>query len=487
MVETLIFDFKNMAMYKKITLLIGFYLVLSNSGYTQNNLNITYSLNDCIRIAIENNLDLKTTALEAESSEIFYKQAKNDQIPNLNANYNIGTNNGRNIDPFTNNYVNEKFTFSNVGLNLDIAVFNGLRIRNSIKQSRFNLEASEMEIEEAIQDLTIEVTFRYIQILNGKDQLDLSIARAETTKGQLDRLKAHYDQGIGNPADYSDMLGQYTRDEIRIINERNALKEAVLDLLRLLSTDPEKDIAFVDIEGLVESEKYKLTANEVYEDALVNLATFKAKRLRIDAADSGVKEAKSYYYPELSVFGQLNTNYSSVAEVFTTTGSVVSETGDFVNINNQTFPVLTNETLFEAQSIGYQDQFNNNFSSVIGVSLRIPILNGFYAKNRVALQKIQLKESTIELQNTEILFKRSIEEAYIKMESAFDRHDILLDQVAAYEQSFHVNEIRFNNGVSNIVEYLISKNNLDIAKLDLAKARYEYILRVRILDYYRGI
>ena len=402
-------------------------------------------------------------------------------------NYNYGLNDGRNIDPLTNGFVNEQLSFSNLGLNLNFNVFNGLRIKNSIKQSKFNLQASEMEVEEEKQNLIIEITFRYIQILNGKDQLELAKSRLETTKGQLDRLEVHYNQGYGNPADYTDMKGQYTRDEIGIINATNSLKEAVLELISLLSIDPDSDIFFEDIEGLVETEKYNLSADEVYDESLQNLATFKAKRLRIDAADSGVKAAKSFYYPEISLFGSFQTSYSSLTRSFTETGSTINETGDFVIINNQESPVLTNETLFRADNIDYVDQFNNNFSSVVGLSVRIPIFNGSRAKNTVALEKIQLQETSIELQNTKILYKQSIEEAYLKMESAFNRHFILVDQVTAYENSFHTNEIRFNNGVSNIVEYLTSKNNLDSAKLNLSKAKYEYILRVRILDYYRGL
>lgn len=474
-------------MNKKVILLTGFYLLMLGLTYAQNDKQIVYSLNDCIRIALENNLDLKSSELKAETSEVNFKQSRNELYPNLNANYNLGLNNGRNIDPFSNDVVNEQLTFSNLNLNLDVMVFNGFRLLNSIKQSKLNLQASEMEIEEAKQDLTIEVTFRYIQILNGKDLLELSKSRLETTKGQLDRLEARYKAGAGNPADYTDMLGQYTTDKISIINATNTLKGAVLNLIKLLSTDPTSEIFFEDIDGLIETEKYAYSADEVFDEALKNLATFKAKRLRIDAADSGVKAAKSNYFPEISLFGQLNTNYSSVAQELSQTGQIISETGDFVTISNQDFPVQTNESLFDTNSISYGDQFSNNYNSVFGVSIRIPLFNGFNVKNKVALQKIQLQESSIDLQNTKILFKQSIKDAYLKMESAFDRHHILIDQVVAYEQSFHTNEIRFNNGVSNIVEYLVSKNNLDTAKLNLSKAKYEYLLRVRVLDYYRGI
>jgi len=474
-------------MYKKILVFIIFCVGMTVNMHAQNDQKVIYNLNDCIRIAIQNNLDLKNSVLRAESSEINFKQAKNELYPSLNVNYNLGSNNGRNIDPFTNGFINEQLTFSNLGLTINAEIFNGLRIKNNIKQSRFNLQASEMEIEEEEQNLIIEVTFRYIQILNAKDLLELSKARLETTKGQLDRLEAHYNEGFGNPADYTDMQGQYATDEIGIINAENSLKEAVLNLIRLLSTEPDAEILFEDIEGLVETEMYPYSALEVFDDALTNLATFKAKRLRIQAADSGVKSAKSFYYPEVSLFGQFNTNYSSLAQTFSETGTGIVETGDFVEIANQEFPVLSERTSYQAEDINYQDQFNNNFNSVVGVSVRIPIFNGFFAKNEVALQKVQLKEKSNDLQNTTLEFKQSIEEAYLKMESAFDRNFILVSQVNAYEQSFRTNEIRFNNGVSNIVAYLTSKNNLDAAMLNLSKAKYEYILRVRILDYYRGL
>jgi outer membrane protein len=105
----------------------------------------------------------------------------------------------------------------------------------------------------------------------------------------------------------------------------------------------------------------------------------------------------------------------------------------------------------------------------------------------VALQKIQKEESLVDFENTKLSFKQSIDQAYLNMESAYDRYFILEDQVTAYEKSFRVNEIRFNNGVSNIVEYITSKNNLDSARLNLSNAKFEYLLRVKILDYYRGI
>jgi outer membrane protein len=474
-------------MSKRITLLMGLYLGTICFGFSQNTQTTIYTLNDCIEIAIENNLDLKVQELKAKSSQVSYSQRRAEMLPSLNMNYNLGVNNGRSIDPFTNNYINQELTFSNAGLSLDMSIFNGFRKKNEIKQSRFNMLASEMEIEEAKQNLILEVTLLYIQILNNKDLLALSKSRLETSKGQLDRLESHYKNGFGNPAAFTDMQGQYARDQTEIITAENNINAAIISLGETLNFDMDSNTEFESISGLVDSEKYRFSASEIYNDALNNLATFKSKQLRIDAAKAKAKVAKAIYFPEVSLFGRLNTNYSSAAQVFTSTGTSIIETGDFVTVNNQEHPVLRQEEDFEGNKIDYKDQFNNNLNSAAGISIRLPLFNGFRAKNTVRLEKLQLEETQINLQQTKLSFKQSIRFAYNNMETSFKRYQVLLKQVEAYEESFRVNEVRFNNGVSNIVEYITSKNNMESSKLNLSKTKYEYILRVQVLEYYRGI
>jgi outer membrane protein len=231
---------------------------------------------------------------------------------------------------------------------------------------------------------------------------------------------------------------------------------------------------------------YPYSSQDVYEDALENLATFKAKTLRIDAAKKGVSVAKAQFVPEVSVFGQLNTNYSSVAETFTETGSFVVETNDFVVSNNQNLPVFSNRSQFTSQSISYTDQLDNNLNTVVGVSVIVPILNGFRAKNNVALQKIQVEESLVELERTQLDIKNAIKQVHFDMEAAFLRYQSLLTQVEAFQESYRINDIRFNSGAANFLAYITSKNNLDSAQTNLANAKYEYFLRVIVLEYYRG-
>ena len=474
-------------MINKILLLPCLALFLMNFGFAQNSSKNTLSLEDCIRIGIENNFDLKKAELRTESSVVNYKKARAALLPSLNANYNLGMNNGRSIDPFTNSYNNQKLNFSNAGLNLNATIFNGFQIKNNIKLNKLNMLASEMDIIEAKQNLILNITLQYIQTLNNRDIVALSKSRLKTTEKQLKRLEINYQQEIGDLVNYTDMKGQYSLDEIGVINAENNLKSSILSLHTLLNTTTNVDEKIENISGFSEIENYPFSVEEIYKDALQNLATFKSKEFKIKAKEAEIKVTKAAYFPEVSIFGQLNTNYSSAAQSFTETGSTVISTGDFVAINNQNFAIQRNETQFQSNKISYTDQFNNNLNSVVGVSVRIPIFNKLSTKYNTKLQKIKLKETVLELKNTKLLFKRAIKKAYFDMESAYKRYKISQEQVSAFEESFRINDVKFSNGVSNIISYITSKNNRDVAKLNLNNIKYEYLLRVKILDYYRGL
>ncbi|GGD12912.1 TolC family protein [Hyunsoonleella pacifica] len=469
---------------KQKQLVIAFIVLINWASFPQDLTTKVYTLDECINVALENNLDLKSTNLRANSAKIDHQQSKANLLPNVNGNFNLGVNDGRSIDPFTNDFINQELTFSNMGLSLNMTVFNGFRLLNAAKQNQLNREAAELEIEAAKQDLVLNVTLAYLQVLNSKAILELTQQRYQATKMQLEIQKEFYENESGNPADYADILGQIANDETSVLQSESNLNNSQLNLLRLMNI---KNTTNVDTEGiLLDLEKYQLSADEVYQQALENLVTFKANTLRIEAAKKGVSATKAQFTPEISVFGGVNTNYSSAAEIFSNSGTSIVETGDFVSINGQDFPVMTEQTEFSAESISYNDQLDNNLNTVMGVAVRVPLFNGFRAKNNVALEKIRVEESILELERTHLDIKNTISQVHFDMEAVFNRYKSIQKQVEAYTESYRINEIRFNNGVSNFLNYITSKNNLDNSKVNLANAKYEYILRVMVLEYYRG-
>ncbi len=466
----------------KISIVLYFATTMLLFGQTKER--TAHSLEECINLAIENNLDLKTNRLIKETRDVNFKQSKNALLPSINGSYNLGISNGRSIDPFTNGIVNQELTFSNAGLGLDAVIFNGFRLINSWKQAKLNLESAEMEVEAAKQSLILNVTLTYIQVLNAQDLVKLAESRLKTTQGQLDRLRSLFEEETGNPAEYRDLQGQLAMDAANIAESKNTLKTELINLNTLVNAEETITVAPLNVQ--LDFEGYNYTSQEVYEKALQVFPTIKASDLSLEAAKKGVAVARSQYIPEVSLFANLNTNYSSAARLFNETGTSILETGDFVNIDNQDYSVFTEESNFTSDNIPYRDQFDNNLNSSIGVAVNIPIFNGFRAKNNVALEKIKKEEAQTALTQTKLDLQQSIKQSYSVMQTAFQRYNLLQDQVKAYKESFRINEIRFNNGVSNSVEYIISKNNLDNAQTNLANVKYEYALRVKVLEYYRG-
>ncbi|WP_339697248.1 TolC family protein [uncultured Marixanthomonas sp.] len=463
---------------------IALYFATTMFLFSQTEERTAHTLAECIDLAIKNNLDLKTTRLSKETQDVNFKQSKNALLPNINGSYNLGVSSGRSIDPFTNGIINQELTFSNAGLALDAIVFNGFRLINSWKQAKLNLESAEMEVEAAKQALILNVTLTYLQVLNAQDLVKLAESRLKTTQGQLDRLKSLYEEETGNPAEYRDLQGQLAMDAANIAVNKNTLENELINLNTLVNTNKAITVAPLNVQ--LDFEGYNHKAQEVYEKALQVFPTVKASGLSLEAAEKGVAVARSQYIPEISFFANLNTNYSSAARLFNEMGTSIVETGEFVTINNQDYSIFTEEINFTSGKIPYRDQFDNNLNSSIGVAVSVPIFNGFRAKNNVALEKIKKEEAQTAFELTKQNLKQSINQSYSAMQTAFQRYKLLQDQVKAYQESFRINEIGFNNGVSNSVEYIISKNNLDNAETNLANVKYEYALRVKVLEYYQG-
>jgi outer membrane protein len=363
------------------------YAVSQNSG-------VIYNLQECIDIAIINNLDLKSAHLQTKTADVNFKDSRNALLPTLNGNYNIGSTSGRSIDPFTNSYINEQLTFSNAGLSLRSVVFNGFQLINRLRQQKLNLLASEMESENAKHNLVLNVTLAYLQVINTKDLYELAKNRLSSTNDQFNRLKSMFEEDMGDPSEYRDFQGLKANDEANLINSRNNYEDSKITLKELLNINVDFDITAIDIPS--DFIAFNESFEDIYSQALENMGIVKADEYRLQASEKGVSVAKSNFAPEISFFANLNTNYSSAARFFNETGSSVIDTGDFVTFGGQDYPVFTEQPNLIAEDISYNNQFENNINSSFGIAVNIPLFNGFFAKNSVGREKIKKEEATIQ-------------------------------------------------------------------------------------------
>nr|WP_294995888.1 TolC family protein [uncultured Sediminibacterium sp.] len=444
------------------------------------------SLRTCIETAIAYNLQVRQTAYQLATDKTNLQQAKASRLPTLNGNISHGINQGRSIDPFTNSYVNSEITQANYGINSSITLWNGSAINNSIKQNQLNVQASEMSWQQEKDNVTINIILAYLQVLSSKEQLGIAEKQVAVTKGQVDRLQILNNSGAIAPATLYDMQGQLGSDQLSLLSTKNSLETAKITLAQLMNQPYSPDMELEPLDLTTATQLYEANAEQVFQTASQQLAMIKAAQLRHESARKAVSGARALLLPTLSLNGGLGTNYSSVASRQLLLGTTDVATSQYVTINNTKVPVFAPQSSFSSQKIGYGDQWKNNFNSSISINLQIPILNRMQGKTRIRQAIINEQRTAFESESIKTQVHRAVDQAYVNLNTSFERYKTLEKQVADFTASFKVAEVRFNAGVNTVVEYMLAKNNIDRTNANFIAAKYDYILRMKLLDFYQG-
>jgi outer membrane protein len=444
------------------------------------------TLKQAIETAISSNLQVRQAEYQSQSEKVNYELAKGSQLPFVGGSIYHGLNQGRSIDPFTNSYVTQEISFANYSINTGVTIWNGSSIRNNIKQNELSYKASQMDWQQTKDNITINVILAYLQVLGSQEQLTIARNQVEVTRNQVSRLETLNNSGAIAPSVYYDLKGQLSGDELSVINVKNNLETAKITLAQLMNVAYNSTIQLEAINTQSATILYDGTPDNIYTTATQQLAIVKAAEFRSLSAEKRVLSAKGLMLPTLSFNGGLGTNYSSVASTQQLLGISDVPTSSYVNVGSSKLPVYSPEGNYRSQKITYIDQWKNNFNSSISIGLEFPILNGYQAKSRVRQAKILESRTKFESQTVKTQLKQNIDQSYVNMTSAFERFQALTKQVEDFTISFKAAEIRFNSGVNTSVEYMIAKNNLDRANANLVAAKYDYILRSKVLDFYQG-
>jgi outer membrane protein len=435
--------------FRKILLL---FLFLSITALTnaQQQVDSILTLQQCVDLAIKNNLTVKTSETILERDRIFWQQARENLLPTLNGNSSYAISFGR----ATNNtgvIVNAAQTRSaGFSLNSNLLLFNGLSAINSIKQNSLAYQAGKMDFQQVKDQTTLSIIALYFVTLNTEDQLTQANLQFEASRVNLERETIL--NGVGNvaPADYYNIKGIHDNDQINVYNTQNAVLTAKINLLEAMNVPFKKDVKLQRLNTGETPGLYNQTADEIYSSALNGLALIKSADLRVKAAEKEVQSAKGRLFPTLSLGGGYQTNYTG------------NSPGSFGT------------------------QFRDNKYYGPSLNLSVPILNYFQNHNKVKLAKLDLIDAQNINNGTQVQLKQQIEQAHANMINAYNRFKVLSSQVETYKSSYDATKIRFDAGVITSDLFIIAKNNLDAANTNLINARYDYLIRTKILDYYRG-
>jgi outer membrane protein len=419
-----------------------------------------WTLEECIRHAIEHNIDLKMQAQEQQLREIELNTSQHSWLPNLNAgmgqNFDFGRSESR-----EGVIVDRTSANSSGSLQTSMPVFDGFRIINDIAARKLNLQAATEALNKAKDDLSVGVASYFLQVLYTKEIQTVAELQVALTAEQVGKTEALVQTGKVPASQLYDIQAQLAKDEVTLTEAKNNVRLALLDLaqaLELERLEADFDIALPEIRDVIAENMESLVPPEdIYDRAVAVKPQIKQQEYLLESQKRMLKVAQSGYYPKLN----LNASYSNGYYRY-------SGSNDIVNIP-------------------FADQLRQNERKTVGLSLTIPIFNRFEVRNGVRSARVNIANRELMMENSKKALYKEIQQAYYNAAAAQEKYIASSKAVEAGRQSFQYAEARYDAGKCTVFEYNEAKTKYAQSLSEQAQAKYNFIFRAKILDFYNGM
>lgn len=450
----------------------------------------TLTLQQAVAIAIKNNLSVNNSDITSQFAKIQYDQAWEYMLPTLSGNAGQQLNFGRNISSINNSYTNTQNEQGNAGLSAGVYLFRGLQYQNNLKAQRFAFAASKKDLQWQKDNITLSTLLAYLQVLSNRDQLTLAIEQSRSDSTQLVRIRAQGQEGAVNPvSNLTDLEGAYANDQVNIAGAVQSLENSKVNLFNLLNVPYNRDLQYENSVATSDIAEYQAAPDTIFRRALGFIPTIQSTELKVLQYQRALAAARGAYFPSVSLNAGVSTNWTN------SPGGTSShiDSGFYLNKNVYAANGTSQNPIYQ---YGYVDgpttfpdwwnQFKNNRGEYVGISVNIPILNGFQTRNNVHQAKLNLETAQLNKANARNILQQNVENAFQNMVAAYKSYKGYIDVARSYEESFRITNIRFSEGVIASDVYIQSKTRSDQAEVNLAAAKYIYIFRTKVLDYYQG-
>jgi len=453
---------------------------------------VKWSLKQCIDYALANSLTVRRSQYTLESSEVDLRQSELSRLPSVNGNASYGYSWGRGIDVTNNNFVTQEQRVSQIGANASLPLYNGMRIHNTIQQSKRSYAASEQDLAKAKNDVILNVANLFMQVVLNKELVENAKFQLASSQQQLDRTRRQVAAGALPKSEELNLDAQAAGNEVTLVQQENALALSILQLkqaLQIPASEPlDVEIPTLEPEDLI----IEQTRDQIFDVARQTMPEIKSANYKIESAEYAIKSARGNLVPKLSVTGSLSSTYSSLSEPqfypdggFAFSKDPVAYVGNTQeSFNNPVYTASPTGTRRNTYTI--DKQFKDNINRTLGLSLQIPIFSGYTARaslQRSVIQKRQAEVNEVEVNNT---LRQTVERVYNDAIASSKTYNSSLRQVSAREEAFRMMNQRFTAGSANSFEFQVAQNNLFQAQTDLARAKYDFIFKKKVLDFYQG-
>jgi len=416
-----------------------------------------WTLEECIRYAYENHIQLKQQQLLVNEAENNLLQSKLSILPSLNASGSYSVSRGTVLDQNTFKIVTgETVKSASAGISSSVNLFKGFQTKNSIDRNLYSLLASIENVEKLKNELSIKIALYYLQIVHDQEKLAVCENQLNLTMLQVNRTAALVDAGFEPEGKLFEIQSQAATEELQIVRARNNLDISRLNLAQLLDLETRTNFQVVipDFSNLEISDLLS-SVEEVFATAETILPQVKAAEYNLKSAEKQLAFYRGYRSPTLSLSGGYSTRYSST-----------------VKIEELNYP--------------FWDQLKDGINSGITIGLSIPIFNGWQVNTVVKNAKLNVQNYQYQLQLTKNVLYKEIQQAYADAAAALKQYFAATKAVTSMEETFRYTQQKYEVGLMNFVDYSAAKTRLEAAQSDMLQAKFEYIFKTKVLDFYNG-
>ena len=444
-----------------------------------------WTLQQCIDQALKYNIQIKQSSLNNDLNKVQVTQNTASMFPSINGNATQDYNFGRFIDPQTNTYTNrdQQVNSNNFSLSGNLTLFEGLQLQNNLKESKLSYLASQNDLKKIKNDISINVVNFYLQVLFNEDLMKISLDQMNASGVQRDRMKRMYDLGSVNKGNYLDLESQFASDEVKYIQAQSQYTQSLLSLTQLLELDTLRNFTIEKPEVIIPVfDSTQLQVDRIYQVALKTQPDVKSSEYKTLSSEKKLSSARGALYPRIFLNGTIYTNYSSSIQSLNYSG--ITLIPNVYSTPTDTF--YTSVPTPVGVDKPFNNQFNDNLGKAVGFTMQVPIFNGWSSRSNIARSKINLEQSRLNNELTRKNIYKSVQQAVVDASSSYKKFIAGQRSLDALIETFNYNQQRMDLGMINTYDYLFSKNNLANAQANLLQAKYDYIFKIKILDFYQG-
>lgn len=445
----------------------------------------TYTLRQCVDQAIAANIEIERNRLNLQNAQLDLDLAKQARYPNLNGSASVGWNFGRSVDPTSNTFITETFFSNNYGVNSGVLLYNGSRLRNSIKKSEYDLQASEADMEQSQRDIAMNVALAYLNVLFSRENIAIAETQAKLNQQQLDQVNKLIRAGSVPAGDRLSVEALLSQSAQTIIVAENNYENAKLQLKQLMRIDANEDLAInvpQDIMATLDPDDYNY--EDIYNAALKHRYDIVSAGLRGLSAEKSIDLARSGYFPSLSLFGNLATNYSNQAKELRGFDSTLESQEVMIDGIPITISQFVDRPILATPNFG--SQLNEFISYGFGLGLNVPIYNQGITKTNVQRAELNLEAQNLAQEQIKETLRLTVQQDLANAKAAKRKLEAskktLLSQQAALD---NVNK-KLEIGAANTFEWENQRSQLENAQLSLLIDKYDYIFKTKVLEFHLG-